>query len=350
MLTINKTVLLLLLGFGFLGVKIPGDFTELPNKTRLSEYPFFVGNLADLQPGPNTFEYEVNAPLFSDYAEKKRFIYLPSGTQMQWREADAFEFPTGAAIVKNFYYENQLKEKGRNLLETRVLLKDAQGWKALAYVWNTEHTDAFLEVTGSTLPITFTGPTGKKIKLDYVVPNLNQCKGCHSYDGNFVPIGVTARQLNRIENGENQLHTWSKSGKIALPDTLNLEKITTLFDYRSIKQPEKEASKTLEQAARAYLDGNCAHCHNPHGPASTSGMFLEASQVDPERLGVGKAPVAAGRGSGNRKYGIVPGKPGESILLYRMENNDPGIRMPEIGRQMAHQEGIDLIKNWIKSM
>jgi len=60
--------------------------------------------------------------------------------------------------------------------------------------------------------------------------------------------------------------------------------------------------------------------------------------------------VAAGRGSGDRKYGIVPGKPNESILVYRMESDDPGIRMPELGRQLEHIEGVDLIKAWIKAM
>jgi hypothetical protein len=79
-------------------------------------------------------------------------------------------------------------------------------------------------------------------------------------------------------------------------------------------------------------------------------MFLEAIQADRERLGIMKPPVAAGRGSGDRKFGIVPGKPHESILLYRMESTDPGIRMPELGRQLVHNEGITLIKAWIRSM
>ena len=79
-------------------------------------------------------------------------------------------------------------------------------------------------------------------------------------------------------------------------------------------------------------------------------MFLEIGQTDPERLGVGKPPVAAGRGSGNRRFGIVPGKPNESILVFRMENDDPGIRMPELGRQTQHREGVELIKEWIQEM
>ncbi len=181
---------------------------------------------------------------------------------------------------------------------------------------------------------------GKQMILDYVIPNLNQCKGCHSYDGQFVPVGITARQLNRVENGENQLLRWRDAGHLNLPENFHQDNTPTLFDYRNIKNIETESVENISNAARAYLDGNCAHCHNPHGPASTSGMYLEATQMDMARLGVGKPPVAAGRGSGNRKYGIVPGKPGESILVFRMENDDPGIRMPELGRQLAHREGL----------
>jgi uncharacterized repeat protein (TIGR03806 family) len=186
---------------------------------------------------------------------------------------------------------------------------------------------------------------GKKQRIEYIAPNLNQCKGCHSYDGQFVPIGITARQLNRLENGENQLLAWQKAGRLRLPADFDVAIAPRLADYR---QPNGE--QALEAAARGYLDGNCGHCHNPHGPASTSGMFLNINEKDPERLGVGKPPVAAGRGSGNRRFGIVPGKPSESILVFRMESDDPGIRMPELGRQLPHQEGLELIKAWIRKM
>lgn len=63
-----------------------------------------------------------------------------------------------------------------------------------------------------------------------------------------------------------------------------------------------------------------------------------------------KSPVAAGRGAGNLHYAIVPGKPDQSILLYRMKTNDPGIAMPEIGREQLHREGIELISRWINQM
>jgi uncharacterized repeat protein (TIGR03806 family) len=351
MMMSKYSILLLLSGTVFIATSLSRT-GELPPKQRLSEYGFFTGNMASLTPAERVFPYEVNAPLFSDYAEKARFIYLPAGTSMTFHATEAFGFPTGAVIIKNFYYPHdaQHPEKGRRVMETRLLLHEEKGWKALEYIWNDAQTEATLEVAGATLPVVWKDEQGEKRSVEYTIPNLNQCKGCHSYDGRFIPIGITARQLNRPnEQAENQLTQWAKAGYLSLPEDFDANSHAQLTDYRRIN-PASAPTEQLNAAARSYLDGNCAHCHNPHGPASTSGMFLEADQKDMERLGVGKPPVAAGRGSGNRRYGIVPGKPGESILLYRMESNDPGIRMPELGRQMAHAEGLALIKAWIKRM
>lgn len=325
----------------------PLGFAPAPPKPLLSDYPFFADPLPTLTPATGVFPYEVNAPLFSDYAEKARFIYLPAGQKMTYSPNTAFDFPVGAVIIKNFYYWHDAArpEKGRRILETRLLLREEKGWKVLEYLWNAEQTDAALEVAGATLPVEWQDAAGKKRRVEYTAPNLNQCKGCHSYDGQFVPIGITARQLNRKQDADNQLLVWEKAGWLELPADFDTATAPRLTDYRL---PPSNTSH--EAAARAYLDGNCAHCHNPHGPASTSGMFLEHDQTNPERLGIGKPPVAAGRGSGDRKYGIVPGKPNESILVYRMESDDPGIRMPELGRQTMHREGVELVKAWIRGM
>lgn len=347
----GRIILVFLIGLGLLfgASSSYQPLLAFAPKLQLSEYGFFSGALAELKPGNGVFPYEVNAPLFSDYAEKARFIYLPTGTHMQYRDKQPFEFPEGAVIIKNFYYYHAAAhpEQGKRIIETRLLVKTANAWKALDYVWNAEQTEASLEVAGGQCPINWEDKQGKKQSLAYQIPNLNQCKSCHSNDGAFTPIGITARQLNRVPQNEdiaeNQLILWQKKGWLQLPADFNLTSAPQLQDYRT-------SIGTVQDKARAYLDANCAHCHNPHGPASTSGLFLEADQQDLEHLGVLKSPVAAGRGSGKYLYDIVPGKPNESILVYRMESDDPGIRMPEIGRQLEHKEGIELIKAWIKGM
>src|SRR3546814_1107131 len=67
---------------------------------------------------------------------------------------------------------------------------------------------------------------------------------------------------------------------------------------------------SVAERARAYLDVNCAHCHNPAGSASNSGLFLRWTD-DPTGVhyGIGKRPTAAGRGSGGMEFAIAPGDP-----------------------------------------
>jgi hypothetical protein len=110
------------------------------------------------------------------------------------------------------------------------------------------------------------------------------------------------------------------------------------------------ADDDIERRARSYLDVNCGHCHNPHGAADTSGLFLYAGETSARRLGVCKPPIAAGRGTGGRHVSVMPGKPGESILIYRVGDTDPGIMMPELGRATVHEEGLALLRRWVESL
>ncbi len=95
---------------------------------------------------------------------------------------------------------------------------------------------------------------------------------------------------------------------------------------------------------------NCSHCHNPVGPAQYSGLHLNVEETNQYHLGTFKSPVAAGTGSGGRRYGIVPGEPDESILEYRMRSLKPGEIMPEYGKSLVHKEGLALIRQWITQM
>jgi hypothetical protein len=50
------------------------------------------------------------------------------------------------------------------------------------------------------------------------------------------------------------------------------------------------------------------------------------------------------------KFSIVPNEPEKSIMIYRYNNVDPGIMMPEIGRKSIHKEGVALLEKYIKSL
>ena len=291
--------------------------------------------------------YELNSSLFTDYAWKKRFIYLPEGTSMVYHDSEVMEFPEGTMIFKFFYYPHDFNapESGYTIMETRVLHLKAGEWVALPYTWNMEQTDAKLAIAGDSKAVSWVNYSGESLELAYTVPNMNQCKSCHELNKTMMPIGPSARQLNKTlaytDGPKNQLQHFSDLGW--LTELPTLKDCPKLPDYN-------DASVSLDKRARAYLDINCAHCHRPEGPAKNSALHLAAHVQNKVALGVGKTPIAAGKGSGGLKYDIVPGKPEESILYYRMKSNEPGIMMPEIGRKIADQEGLALISEWIKAM
>lgn len=309
--------------------------------TKLSEYDFFKGKLSNLTPAENVLPYDLNTPLFSDYAKKKRFIYLPKGEKIGYREKEVLDFPVGTILIKNFYYDaGQLNASSDKILETRLLIHKNDGWVALPYIWNTEQTEAYLEITGGKIPLMLAG----KGQVNYNIPDMNQCKSCHDKGGRMTPIGPSVRQLNRPNlpdsSGVNQLTQMANMNWLEIPDD----------ELPKLAQWNDETSGSLGERARAYLDINCAHCHNDQGPAKNSGLNLTIHESDPYRLGVNKKPVAAGRGSANLKYGIVPSEPNASILVHRMQTTEPGTMMPELGRTVPHEEGIALIKSWIEKM
>ena len=116
--------------------------------------------------------------------------------------------------------------------------------------------------------------------------------------------------------------------------------------------PKWDDSRTgsLDDRARQYMKVNCGHCHAPQGSASKSGLFLDGTAKGTAALGIGKRPVAAGRASGDLDFIIAPGQPDQSILIKRMESTDPGIAMPELGRSTVHEEGVELLRQWIAAM
>lgn len=319
------------------------ELSELGNQ-KLSDYNLFVGDLRNLQPAKNVVHYELNSPLFSDYAYKKRFIKFPDGKPAAYHRDDVFDFPEGTILIKNFYYPADFRNPGEDLriLETRLLILEQSGWKALPYVWNKEQTEAYLDVAGKNIDGQWTHYDGSKKHVSYSVPNTNQCKGCHMRGDKIMPIGTTARQLNGSMHGKiNQLVQMADRGYLqGLPQ---LEHVPVLASYENANAP-------VALRARAWLEVNCAHCHRPDGPAKTSGLHLLADVKSPFELGVGKPPVAAGRGSGGLKFDIVPGKPEASILFYRITSNDPGVKMPELGNKLIHDEGVELIRQWIAEM
>jgi uncharacterized repeat protein (TIGR03806 family) len=308
--------------------------------------------------------YELNTPLFTDYAGKLRTVWMPKAQSATWSGEEAFDFPVGTVITKTFFYRKaadgavspsdglKLSETGEGLdlskmrlVETRILVRRAGGWVALPYVWDDNQRTATLKRTGQPIALTL-ARAGRSDRFTYQVPNVNQCSGCHATDHAakaLQPIGLKARHLDRdVTVGGQAFNQLARLDAIGYLRGLPAQRPAPAADWLDQRAP-------LDARARAWLDINCAHCHSPTGPADTSGMYLTLAAAGP-RLGLCKPPIAAGQGTGGFRYGIHPGKPEESILVYRTASLDPGAMMPELGRALAQDEAVDLLRRWVAAM
>ena len=300
-----------------------------PYPKKLSAWKLFTGNPADLMPNQGVIPYDLNTPLFTDYATKRRFVWMPAGRPATYKSDDTFDFPPGTILSKTFSYPDaQGKER---LIETRLLVNASGGWVALPYVWNAAQTEGTLDINADPVDVKW-----KNTNIHYVIPNSNQCKECHDQNKVTGPIGPKARHLNR----DNQLAHWTQIGYLqGAPE-------------QAPKQPvwNDPSTGSLAERARAYLEVNCAHCHSPGGSASNTGLYLTDLETDPMRIGFCKTPVAAGKASADMLFDAIRGHPELSILVHRMASDEPKIMMPEIGRTIVHQEGVALIRSWLASL
>ena len=321
------------------------DYEALPY-SYLSQYSFFDDNNIH-KPLGGVVEYEPSAALFSDYAFKKRYVYLPENAKVSL-DKEEVEFPEGSILIKHFYYPKDFRnpDEEQDWIETRLLIKRKGIWESYSYIWDELQQEAELSLVGDIVDVEWIDEQGASQSLEYTIPNKNQCKSCHHANGVLKPIGPRLETLMQPLEGQSEKYAsqWAYWSDLGMLDSLfSWDGVEAMPDWSN-------AQVDLHKRALSYLDMNCGHCHNLEGSAHTSGLFLKYTEKSPSRWGVKKSPVAAGKGSGGRSYDIVPQYPDSSILVFRMESEDPGIMMPELGRSIRHEEGIALIREWIKNM
>jgi len=344
--------------------------------TKLSDYNLFA-NKSDPTKNPNSggIPYDLSTPLFTDYASKYRFAFIPSGKKANYTKDEVLDFPVGTVLVKTFAMpaNTSFRNGSELLIETRLLIHRDTGWVARPYYWDTA-SDASLAITGKSIPNMTTNHNGVNLNFTYEVPKASSCTSCHSVvpllqgptdkrQSIFKPIGPKARFLNKDYdyNGmvANQLDHWEQLGKLSnLPVNRALISKAPLFDdtmdFNSL------TINQLNDSAKAYLDINCAHCHRSElslpeplyaGPAGGSGLQVEYNRPyadDPGKFGVCKVAVAGGHP--NYSADVVPKNANDSYLLFRMMTTDKRHRMPELGRSAVHAEGVALIRRWINNL
>jgi len=322
------------------------DLTQVPYP-KLSDYKFFEGDLKNMSPAYGVLPYKPTSELFTDYAEKKRFVWIPNGLKATYQgDANILNLPIGSVLIKIFYYNHVAPNNTTRIIETRLMIKKETGWIFAEYVWNNLQTEAFLQNQGSQTSITWTDEFNSLRTINYKIPSTEtDCKRCHGFiNGARFPLGIKPQNLNSnytfSEGSKNQLTKWIEYGYLEnnLPS-----QIVSVVDY-------KDTSKPLDLRVRSYFDINCAHCHFDGGEADVFDLRFSFDKTnDLANMGVGVAAQHYLAGYNGRI--VQPGNIGQSILFYRVQTEtDNFYMMPPIGRTIKHDAGVQLIQEWINSL
>lgn len=291
---------------------------------KLSDFHLFKGKMNNLKPAADLQLLELSSTLFTDYAEKQRLIKIPKGKKMVINGDGLPVFPEGTILVKTFYYPKDKTQSKANhqLMETRLLILKQGKWNAGTYQWNKNQDEAIYTTEGTTVNVAWRDLNGATRKVAYHIPGQKECVSCHQHNEELMPIGPKVMNLNRIVTRSNQqvnqLTDLQQKGLVDLQ--INLAKLTALPAYEN-------ANINLDYRARAYMEINCAHCHNPAGLAYRQSLMLNYTNPYPHT-------------------GIDFNK---RNIIERMETLGE-FHMPKLGTTVLDKEGIKLIKDYLKNI
>ncbi len=332
--------------------EIPGDPPRIcalnagdPVPTTLSATGLF-SDAALTSPINGFHEYELIAPLHSDNAQKRRWMWLPKNTAIGFSASESWDYPVGTCFVKEFDLELAPAAAAKNpvRVETRVLIKNSEGWVGYTYEWNDEQADATLLADGKTRTFTIAdaaAPNGTRQQL-WTYPSRNDCLTCHNAAAGGA-LGPRTLQLNRAfsyaAGAENQLTHWNDQG-------LFKNDISDPAQYGAYAAPH-DTTQPVELRARSYLAANCMHCHQP-GATAVGGMDMRFSTAVKDMGLIGVAPSRGDLGV-PLAYRIDPGSKESSIAWLRMMSTD-SYRMPSLGTSLVDPVGTEVVGKWIDNM
>lgn len=297
-------------------------------------------DLKSLTPRTGLIPYEINVPFWSDGADKRRWMAIPDDTKIGFAEKGSWTFPDGTVFVKTFEIATDERHPlQRRRLETRVLVRDRHGGVyGAVYKWRRDGSDADLLPGAVTEDLRVRSKDGWRTQQWYY-PSREDCLTCHTALAGGV-LGVNARQTHRAgTDGENQLLRWSRLG---------------LFDRSvgaaqlSALQPlarADDASRSLEDRARSWLDANCAQCHRPGGTVAAFDARFDTPLAQ-QQLIDGAVLIDEGI---DRARVISPHDPWRSILYLRV-NTLESFRMPPLARNTIDVASAQLLRRWIESL
>ncbi|NKB70577.1 MAG: T9SS type A sorting domain-containing protein [Candidatus Latescibacteria bacterium] len=317
-----------------------GGESQIP--ARLSETGLFA-DMARQQPAPGLIPYAVNAPLWSDGAPKRRWLALPDSARIGFAQRQAWAFPNGTVLVKNFYLPGAGDSELGRIVETRLLVKRITGpvWDGFSYEWNEAGTQAVLLTGRASRWFTaedLQAPGGQRRYLHHF-PSGADCIACHTPAAGYV-LGVRTGQLNRLYDYgpvvDNQLRSFNHLGLFGQDIGQQYSQWPQLPDPLG-------GEGSVAGRARAYLDANCAHCHRPGGGGRVA---LDLRYDTPlEDTGLLAAPVLGDMGLEGAQR-LAPGSPTRSLMYRRMLDLGRW-RMPPLASGRVDQAGLELMVQWI---
>ena len=314
-----------------------------PLPQRLSQTGVFA-DTPHLKVVAGLIPYELVVPFWSDGAQKSRWIALPPG-RVKFSATAEWQFPAGTIFIKTFELPTDARDPTiRRRLETRLLVVDAAGGVyGVVYKWRDDGTDADLLPGSLTEPVAIRDAKGNVHEQTWYFPSREDCMSCHNSRAGGV-LGVKTRQMNRTIRypsgiSDNELRAWNHLGLFDPKlEESEIQRYLTLA-------PLDDASRSLTDRARSYLDANCSQCHRPQG---TVANFDARYETPPEEQGIVDGPVLIDQGVDHPRV-ISPHDIWRSVAYMRVDTNGD-IRMPPIARETIDEQGVALLKAWIESL
>ena len=294
---------------------------------------------------PDVMPYTPGVTLWSDGAEKHRYLYLPPSTQIDSAVMDAWKFPAGTKVWKEF-------KVGGALVETRLLWKRSSGkWDIGTYVWSDDGKTATLN----------TNPKGIILPSGYEIPTAKDCDKCH-HGGSDKVLGVEAVALGLPKAEGATLAVLVAKGLLSQPPP------TT-----SIVLPEDSTGRAGE--ALGYLHANCGMpCHSTRGlgdethlvlrlragefwadgtttaDGGTPSYPLPAAMTDSWAAMINQIPTTGAVAQAfPNAYRVKPGAH-EQSLIWKIANLRGTYQMPPLVSHTIDTAGMQKLADWIDGL
>jgi len=326
-------------------VRNPPDASGAPAPARLADTGLYA-DFAARRVAADVLPYTPQYPLWSDGATKRRWIRLPPGAVIDASDPDAWVFPVGTKLWKEFSFDRRV--------ETRLLERLADGtWRFAAYVWTADGSDALLAPERG-----IRGAAQSRAGLPHDIPSVYDCRACH--EGGPTPVlGFSALQLSPDRDPLAANAERPGEGDVDLARLVALGVVRGLPAALVERPPRIAAPTPRARAALGYLHANCGICHDARGPLASLGLSLvqpvarEGAPSPAVATAVGVAsrfrPHDGGEGAG-APVRIRAGRPEASVLFSRMASRDPLVQMPPLGTHAVDEEALALVAAWIREL